>query len=79
MGFPTRKHKAKSSWQLPLEVNAVLRASTDRRPCKRKYGRVPYDQFLRHIENDRCAQCRDLLLQLNKELQMMAYLRDHKN
>jgi hypothetical protein len=76
---PIRKRKENSSWQLPPEVDAVLRVSANLRPCKRKYGRIPYDQFLRHIEDDCCAQCHELLVQLDKELRMMAYLRDHKN
>ena len=61
-----RKRKPKSSWQFPPEVEAVLRASTNLRPCKRKYGRLPYDKFLEHIRNERCAQCRAFLLQLDK-------------
>jgi hypothetical protein len=40
---------------------------------------MPYDKFLEHIRNERCAQCRAFLLQLDREQRMMAYLRDHKN
>jgi hypothetical protein len=76
---PSTKRKPKSSWQLPPEVEAVLRASTNLKPCEPKYGRLPYDKFLEHIRNDRCAQCRAFLLQLDKEQRMMAYLREHKN
>lgn len=70
--------KSKNSWP-PPEVEAVLRASPHLKPCEPKYGQVPYDQFLEHIRQDRCTQCRDLLLQLDKALRMMAYLRLHKN
>jgi hypothetical protein len=35
--------------------------------CKRKYGRIPYDQFHEPIRKDRCVQCRDFCLQLDKE------------
>jgi hypothetical protein len=70
--------RKKSAWP-PPEVEAVLKASPNLKPCKRKYGRVPYDQFLEHIRKDRCTQCWDLLQQLDKELKMMAYLRRHKN
>ena len=72
------KDKRNSSWPSP-EIEAVLRASPNLKPCKRKYGRVPYHQFLDHIRKDRCTQCRELLLQLNKELRMMSYLGEHKN
>jgi hypothetical protein len=73
------KSKTKPTWELSPEVTAVLRASTNLRPCKRKYGRIPYDQFLEHVSNARCEQCRALLLQLDKELRMMEWLRQHKN
>ena len=61
----TMKRKRNPAWQFPPEVEAVLRASPNLRPCKRKYGRVPYDQFLEHIRKDRCMQCWDLLQQLD--------------
>jgi hypothetical protein len=73
------KPEQNHAWQFPPEVEAVLRASPNLKPCKRKYGRVPYDQFLDHICKDRCTQCRELFLQLDRELRMMAYLRRHKN
>jgi hypothetical protein len=40
---------------------------------------MPYDQFLEHIRKDRCTECRDFFLQLDKEQKMMAYLRQHKD
>ena len=73
------ERKAAPAWKLPAEVDAVLRASANIKPCKRKYGRVPYDKFIEHIRNDRCAQCRRLFFQLDKELRMMDWLRRHKN
>jgi hypothetical protein len=73
------KRKRKPKWEFPPDVEAVLRASSNLQPCERKYGRIPYDKFLEYIYNDRCAQCLALLLQLDKELKMMAYLRRHKN
>jgi hypothetical protein len=71
--------KTNPKCELPPEVTAVLRASTNLQPCKRKYGRIPYDQFLEHIRNARCEQCRAFLLQLDKELRMMQWLRQRKN
>jgi hypothetical protein len=53
--------------------------STNLRPCKRKYGRMPYNKFLEHIRNALCKQCHELLLQLDKELWIMEWLREHKN
>lgn len=71
--------KQNSEWQLPAEVEAVIRASPNLQPCKRKYGRIPYDKFLEHVRKDRCVKCRDFFLQLDKEQKMMEYLRQHKN
>jgi hypothetical protein len=72
------KRKQNSAWP-PPEIEAVLRASPNLKPCKEEYGRVPYDEFLEHIRSDRCTQCRDLWLQLEKKLNMIEYLRLHKN
>lgn len=73
------KSKRNSEWQLPPEVEAVLRPSPNLNPCKRKFARLPFDKFLEHVRKDRCTQCRDFLLQLDKEQNMMAFLREHKN
>lgn len=64
---------------LSPEIEAVLKTAPNLKPCKRKYGLVPCDEFLEHIRKDRCVQCREFLLQLDKEQRMMAYLREHKN
>ena len=37
------------------------------------------NQFLEHIRKDRYTQCRDFFLQLDKEQNMMVFLREHKN
>jgi len=37
------------------------------RPCKRKWGRVPFEQMLRHIKQDKCEQCRALVLYLERK------------
>jgi hypothetical protein len=73
------KNKPNSEWQFPSEVEAVLRASPNLKPCKRKYAHIPCDKFLEHVRKDRCTQCRGFIAQLGKELRMMAYLREHKN
>jgi hypothetical protein len=72
-------HRNKPAWKLPPEAEAVLKTSPKLKPCKPKYGRVPYDKFFEHIRNDRCRKCYAFFLQLDKEQKMMAYLRDHMN
>jgi len=71
--------KPKLARELSREISAVLRASPNLTPCKRKYGRISYGKFLEHVSNDRCAQCLEFLLQLDKELTMMSWLRRHQN
>jgi hypothetical protein len=73
-----KRKRSASKWP-PPEVEAVLKASPNLRPCESRYGRMPYDKFLEHIRNDRCEKCSAFFLQLDKELKMMAYLLDHKN
>jgi hypothetical protein len=51
-----KRKRAGTEWP-PPEIEAVLKASTNLRPCKSKYGRIPYDEFLEHIPNDRCERC----------------------
>jgi hypothetical protein len=49
------------------------------KPCKRKYGRVPFEQMLRHIREDKCEQCRALVLYLERESEIDTYLRRSRN
>jgi hypothetical protein len=49
------------------------------KPCKRKYGRVPFDQMLRHIRQDKCELCRKLVLYLERECEIELYLRNSRN
>jgi hypothetical protein len=49
------------------------------KPYKRKWGRVPFDQMLRHIREDRCEQCRKMVLYLDREWAIELYLRNARN
>jgi hypothetical protein len=73
------KSERAKEWKIPPEIEAVLKASTNLQPCKRNYGELPYYKFLEHIRIERCAKCYAFFLQLDNELKMMAYLRDHKD
>jgi len=49
------------------------------KPCKPKYGRVPFEQMLRHIKEDKWEQCRALVLYLERESEIDTYLRRSRN
>jgi hypothetical protein len=48
------------------------------KPCKRKWGRVPFDQMLRHIRKDKCEQCRVWMLYLYRESDELAGTNDEQ-
>jgi|ERR1700676_3013935 hypothetical protein len=49
------------------------------KPCKRKWGRAPFDQMLRHIREDKCEQCRKMVLYFDREATIELYLRQSRN
>ena len=49
------------------------------KPCKRKWGRAPFDQMLRHIRQDHCEQCLAFIRYLDRELAMEIFLRNSRN
>jgi hypothetical protein len=51
----------------------------EHKPCKRKWGRVPFDQMLKHIREGHCEQCRALVLYLEREAELELYLRQSRN
>jgi hypothetical protein len=49
------------------------------KPCKPKWCRVPFEQMLRQIREDKCEQCRALVLYLERESEIDTYLRRSRN
>jgi hypothetical protein len=49
------------------------------KPCKRKWLKVPFDEMLRHIREDKCEQCRALVLYLERESEIDRFLRRSRN
>jgi hypothetical protein len=49
------------------------------KPCKRKWGRVPFDQMLRHIREDKCEQCKKLVVYLDREAALELHLWQSRN
>jgi hypothetical protein len=49
------------------------------KPCKRKWGRAPFDQMLQHIREDKCEQCRKMVLYFDSEAEIELYLHNSRN
>jgi len=49
------------------------------KPSKRKWGRVPFDQMLRHIREDHCEQCRAVVRYFDRQAEIELYLRNSRD
>jgi hypothetical protein len=49
------------------------------KPCKRKWGRVPFDQMLRHIRDEKCEQCRAMVEYFVRESEIELFLWRSRN
>jgi hypothetical protein len=72
MNHKKRKHG------LPEEVLAVLRISPNLNPC-RKFRKVSAARFVAHLNEGKCEQCLAFFRQLDKESEMMQFLRESRN
>jgi hypothetical protein len=70
-------HK-KRNHGLPEEVLAVLRVSPNLNPC-RKFRKADIFKFVEHLNEGKCEQCLAFFRQLDKESEMMQFLRENRN
>src|SRR6266404_1557999 len=63
---------------LSPEVLAVLRTSPNLEPC-RKFRRVNAARFVEHLNEGKCEQCLAFFRQLDKESEMIQFLRETRN
>ena len=70
--------RKKRNHGLPEEVLAVLRSSPNLEPC-REFRNAGIWEFMKHLNEGECQQCRAFFRQLDKEHQMMKFLRDGRN
>jgi hypothetical protein len=63
---------------LPDEVRAVLRNSPNLKPCK-KFRKVRTAKFVEHLNEGKCKQCLAFFQMLEKESEMMQFLRESRN
>ena len=62
---------------LTKEQLAVLRNSPNLTPCK-KFRNADIWKFMKHLNEGRCDQCVAFFRQLDKEQQMMTFLREEE-
>jgi len=70
-------HK-KRNHGLTEEQSAVLRSSPNLEPC-RKFRKMCAARFVEHLSEGKCEQCVAFFRQLDKEQQMMTFLRESRN
>jgi hypothetical protein len=63
---------------LPQEVLAVLRSSPNLKPCD-KFRKAKIEKFLEHLSEGKCEQCIAFFRMLDKDQQMMQFLRENRN
>jgi hypothetical protein len=63
---------------LSKEVLAVLRSSPNLKPC-RKFRKGDISKFVGHLNEGKCEQCLAFFRQLDKESEMMQFLRATRN
>jgi hypothetical protein len=63
---------------LTEELLAVLPCSLNLKPCK-KFRKADIFRFVEHLNERKCDQCVAFFRQLDKEQQMMQFLRKSRN
>jgi len=71
----TRKNR---NQRLSEEVLAVLRCSPNLEACS-KFRKADIFKFVEHLNEGKCKQCLAFFRQLDKESEMMQFLRETRN
>ncbi len=72
MARPKRNHG------LSPEVLAVLRSSPNVKPC-RKFRKADIFRFMEHLNEGQCEQCMEFFRMLDRDLELMKFLRESRN
>jgi len=70
--------REKRNHGLTEEQLTVLRNSPNLKPCK-KFRKADIFKFVEHLNAGKCEQCVAFFRQLDKEQQMMQFLREKRN
>ena len=63
---------------LTEEQLAVLRSSPNLKPC-RKFRKVDTAKFVEHLNEGKCEQCLAFFRMLDRDQQLMQFLRESRN
>ncbi len=63
---------------LSPEILAVLRSSAHLNPCP-KFRKANIYKFMEHLNEGKCRQCIEFFLRLEKDQEMMQFLRESSN
>jgi len=70
--------REKRNHGLTKEQLAVQRTSLNLKPCK-KFRKVSAARFMEHLNEGKCEQCVAFFRMLDKEEQLMQFLRENRN
>jgi len=70
--------RKKRNHGLTEEQLAVLRSSPNLKPC-RKFRRADIFKFVEHLKEGMCEQCIEFFRMLDRDQELMKFLRDKRN
>jgi len=66
------------NYGLTEEQLAILRSSPNLKPC-RKFRKADIFKFVEHLKEGKCEQCMEFFRMLDRDLELMKFLRDNRN
>ncbi len=70
--------KKKPEFEFPPEMLAVWKSAPQLTLCPR-FRRAGFDKVLEHIKKDKCERCLAVYRQLNREADLISFLRASRN
>jgi hypothetical protein len=68
----------KPAFEFPPEIQAIWHAAPNLTFCP-KFRRAGADKVLEHIKKDKCERCLAVLRRLQKEMDLITFLRSSRN
>jgi len=73
-----KPRKKKPDFEFPAEIQAIWHAAPHLTFCP-KFRRASADKVLENIKQDECVRCLAVLRQLQKEMDLISFLRNSRN
>ncbi len=71
--------KKKPEFKFPPEMLAVWKSTSPQLTLCPKFRRAGFDKVLEHIKKDKCERCLAVYRQLNRESDLIWFLRSSRN